>query len=183
MMHQVNFLPWRQRALKRKYQRWGYLFCLQLTVWTAILAFIYVQQTNLIKQNRGELTEVQQQLAKFQRAVNEIDQAILHHQHLIQQVRKKREFMEQNQRYLQLFRQLPQLLPEKSWLTAFSDNGGQLIFSARSQDYMDISDMLDNLTEEPQLINIQLQKMTTTEDQLKVFNIDANWLTGESNGK
>ncbi|MDX7998721.1 hypothetical protein FE394_05820 [Xenorhabdus sp. Reich] len=188
-MYQVNFLPWRQKALKRQCRKWGYLFCLQMTLWAVALVFIYTQQTNQIEQNHGQLTKFEHQLDQFQQSIRETDQVMLHHQQLTLHVRKKRAFMEQNQRYLQLFRQLPQLLPEKIWLTAFSDDSGQLVFSARSQNsqssqnYMDISDMLDSLTGDTSLINVQLKKMTTTEDQLKVFTIDADWLMGESGGK
>ncbi|OTA20607.1 type IV pilus biogenesis protein PilN [Xenorhabdus beddingii] len=183
MMYQVNFLPWRQKRLKRKCQIWGLSLCLQAIAWVTVLIFISIQQTSQIAQYRGQLTEIEHQLAQVQQAIKEIDQAVHHHNQLTQQLRKKQVFMEQNQRYLQLFRQLPHLLPEKSWLTAFSDDSGQLIFTAHSQNYAEISDLLDNLTDETALINVQLQKMTTTEDHLKAFTIDADWLTGGSREK
>ncbi|MBI6547807.1 PilN domain-containing protein [Xenorhabdus lircayensis] len=183
MMYQVNFLPWRQKRLKRKCQKWALLLCLQTTLWAAVLVFISTQQTSKIEQYRGQLTQVGRQFAQLQQSIRETDQAVQQQHQLTQQLRKKRIFMEQNQRYLQLFRQLPHLLPEKSWLTAFSDDSGQLVFTAHSQNYADVSDLLDNLTDDTSLINVQLKKMTTTEDYLKVFTIDADWLMGESSEK
>ncbi|OKP03687.1 PilN domain-containing protein [Xenorhabdus eapokensis] len=182
-MHQVNFLPWRQKRLKRQCQTWGVILCLQLILWATVLVFISTLQTNQIKQYRGQLAEIAHQLAQLQQTITATDQAVQQHQQLSQQLRKKRLFMEQNQRYLQLFRQLPHLLPENSWLTTFSDDSGQLIFTARSQNYTDISHLLDNLTDDTSLNNVQLRKMTTTEDHFKVFTIDANWLMGESDEK
>ncbi|MEQ1977319.1 PilN domain-containing protein [Xenorhabdus sp. SGI240] len=182
-MYQVNFLPWRQNRLKRQCQIWGVLLCLQLTLWTAVFVFISTLQTNQIRQYRGQLTEMTHSLAQLQQTISATDHAVQQHQQLSQRLRKKRIFMEHNQRYLQLFRQLPNVLPENSWLTAFSDDSGQLIFTARSQNYTDISNLLDNLTDDTSLINVQLRKMTTTEDHFKVFTIDANWLTGESDEK
>ncbi|CDG15785.1 PilN domain-containing protein [Xenorhabdus doucetiae] len=183
MMYQVNFLPWRQKKLKRRSRIWGALLCLQLILWATVLVFISTLQTNQIRQYRGQLTEITHQSAQLQQAIRTADQAVQQHHQLSQQLRKKRIFMEQNQRYLQLFRQLPHLLPENSWLTAFSDDSGQLIFTARSQDYTDISDLLDSLTDDTSLINVQLKKMITTEDHFKVFTIDANWLMGEPDEK
>ncbi|OTA15984.1 type IV pilus biogenesis protein PilN [Xenorhabdus vietnamensis] len=182
-MHQVNFLPWRQKKLKRQGQMWGALLCLQLVFWTTGLVIISTLQTNQIGQYRGQLTEITHQLAELQRSIKTTDQAVQHHHQLSQLLRKKRIFMEQNQQYLQLFRQLPHLLPENSWLTAFSDDSGQLIFTAHSQNYTDISDLLDNLTDDTSLINVQLKKMITTEDHFKDFTIDANWSAGEPNEK
>ncbi|PHM74026.1 PilN domain-containing protein [Xenorhabdus kozodoii] len=183
MMHQVNFLPWRQKRLKRQCQTWGALLCLQLILWATVLGCISTLQTNQIRQYRGQLTEMTHQLVQLQQTISATHQAVQQHQQLSQRLRKKRIFMEQNQRYLQLFRQLPHLLPENSWLTAFSDDSGQLIFTARSQSYTDISDLVDNLTDDTSLINVQLKKMTTTEDHFKVFTIDADWLVGESDEK
>ncbi|WP_340618141.1 PilN domain-containing protein [Xenorhabdus entomophaga] len=183
MIHQINFLPWRQKRLKRKCQAWGLLLCLQLSVWATVLVFISAQKTNQLEQYHGKLTEIRHQFAQLRQIIQETEQAVIHHNQLTQQLRKKQMFTEQNQRYLQLFRQLPHVLPEKSWLTAFSDDSGQLIFTAHSQNYTDISDLLDNLTDNTELINVQLKKMTTTEDHLKTVTIDADWLTGESNGK
>ncbi|CBJ88154.1 conserved hypothetical protein; putative exported protein [Xenorhabdus nematophila ATCC 19061] len=182
-MYQVNFLPWRQKRLKRRCQKWGLMLCLQIALWSAVLALISTQQTRQIAQHRDKLTEIKHQLALFQHTIRETDQAVQQHEQLTQLLRKKQVFMEQNQRYLQLFRQLPHLLPQKSWLTAFSDANGQLIFTAHSQDYAEISDLLDNLTEDQALINVQLKKMTTGDDQIKVFTIDADWLMGEAHEK
>ncbi|MDC9590274.1 PilN domain-containing protein [Xenorhabdus sp. XENO-10] len=182
-MYQVNFLPWRQKKLKRLCQVWGTLLCLQLALWAIVLVFISTLQTNQMRQYRGQLTEITHQLAELQQSIRTTDQAVQQHHQLSQLLRKKQIFMEQNQRYLQLFRQLPHLLPENSWLTAFSDDSGQLIFTAHSQNYTDIADLLDNLTDDTSLINIQLKKMTTTEDHFKAFTIDANWSVGESDEK
>ncbi|SFU82912.1 PilN domain-containing protein [Xenorhabdus koppenhoeferi] len=183
MMYQVNFLPWRQKKLKRQCQKWGLLLCLQLTLWAIVLLCISTQQTNQIEQYCRQLTEIKYQSTLLGQTIKETDHAVQQHDQLGQLLRKKQIFMEQNQRYLQLFRQLPHLLPENSWLTAFSDDNGQLIFTAHSQDYAEISDLLDNLTDDPALINVQLKKMTTTEDQIKVFTIDADWLIGEAREK
>ncbi|WP_340620012.1 PilN domain-containing protein [Xenorhabdus siamensis] len=184
MMYQVNFLPWRQAKLKRKYWKWGLFLGLQLILWGAFFIFISIQQQQEIEQYHEQFAQNSQQLEQVKQIISETEQVVHHHHQLTQQLRKKQIFMEQNQRYLQLFRQLPHLLPEKSWLTAFSDDTGQLVFAANSQSYEDVSNLLDNLTGNTSLINVQLKKMTTTsEDYLKVFTIDADWLMGDSNEK
>ncbi|WP_446470195.1 PilN domain-containing protein [Xenorhabdus stockiae] len=184
MMHQVNFLPWRQARLKRRCHKWGLFLGLQLFLWIAALVIISIEQKQQIGQYQNQFTENSYQLAQLKQTISETEQAVHQQQQLAQQLRKKKLFMEQNQRYLQLFRQLPHLLPEKSWLTTFSDDSGQLVFAANSQSYEDVSDLLDNLTGNISLINVQLKKMTTTpEDYLRVFTIDADWLLGNSNEK
>ncbi|WP_052708206.1 PilN domain-containing protein [Xenorhabdus poinarii] len=182
-MYQVNFLPWRQEKLKQRCQVWGALLGLQLALWATVLVFLSTQQTNQMEQYRRQLTEVTHQLAELQHTIAATDQAVQHHQQLSQQLRKKHLFMEQNQRYLQLFRQLPRVLPENSWLTALSDDSEQLMLTAHSHHYTDISDLLDNLAASTSLINVQLKKMTTTEDHFKAFTIDANWLAGGADEK
>ncbi|PHM57813.1 PilN domain-containing protein [Xenorhabdus hominickii] len=179
-MYQVNFLPWRQKKLRHKFHKWTLLLGLQTILWAATLVFISMQQITQIGQYRRQLTEFDHQFTQLQQSIRDTSQAVQHHHQLTEQLRKKQVVMEQNQRYLQLFRQLPRLLPEKSWLTAFSDDSGQLVFNARSQNYEDISDLLNNLTNGNSLIDVQLKKMTTTEDHLKAFTIDANWLMGGS---
>ncbi|QTL39936.1 PilN domain-containing protein [Xenorhabdus budapestensis] len=184
MMYQVNFLPWRQAKLKRQYRKWGLFLVLQLILWGAFFVFTSIQQQQKIEQYHDQFAQNSQQLEQLKQIISETEQAAHHHHQLTQQLRKKQIFMEQNQRYLQLFRQLPHLLPEKSWLTAFSDDTGQLVFAANSQSYEDVSNLLDNLTGNTSLINVQLKKMTTTsEDYLKVFTIDADWLIGDRNEK
>ncbi|CDH25557.1 PilN domain-containing protein [Xenorhabdus bovienii] len=183
MMYQVNFLPWRQARLKRLCRKWGLLFCLQLMLCVSVLTFISVQQKNKLAKYSNQLTEISHQLVQLQQNIKENEQAVQRHHQLTLQLRKKQTFMEQNQRYLQLFRQLPHLLPEKSWLTAFSDDTGQLVFAASSQNYDDVSDLLDNLTDNASLNNVQLKKMSTTEEHLKIFTIDANWLMGAPDEK
>ncbi|PHM44724.1 type IV pilus biogenesis protein PilN [Xenorhabdus mauleonii] len=183
MMHQINFLPWRQKRLKLRCQKWGALLCLQIILWALFLVLITMQQTNSIEQHREQFMHVKHQLAQLQRSIKETEQSVQQHHDLAQRLRKKQVFMAQNQRYLQLFRQLPHLLPAKSWLTAFNDDSGQLVFTAYSQNHTEISDFMDNLANDPTLINVQLKKMITAEDQIKVFTIDADWLAGGIRGK
>ncbi|PHM33178.1 PilN domain-containing protein [Xenorhabdus innexi] len=184
MMHQVNFLPWRQTRLRRQCHKWTLFLGLQLFLWVTVLAIISIQQKQQIAQYQNQFTENNHQLTQLKQTINETEQAVHQQQQLAQQLRKKQLLMDQNQRYLQLFRQLPHLLPEKSWLTTFSDDTGQLVFAANSQSYEDVSDLLDNLTGSQSLINVRLKKMTTTpEDYLRIFTIDADWLIGSSDEK
>ncbi|MDR0218937.1 MAG: PilN domain-containing protein [Enterobacteriaceae bacterium] len=180
MMHQVNFLPWRQIKLKRQGWIWGLLLGLQLILWSVFLLVSFGQQQQEMTQYHRQISQNNHQFEQLRQITNETEQAVHRHHQLTQQLRKKQIFMEQNQRYLQLFRQLPHLLPEKSWLTAFSDDSGQLVFAATSQHYEEVSDLLDNLTANASLSNVQLHKMTTTPvDYFKVFTIDADWLMGD----
>ncbi|MDX7987316.1 hypothetical protein FE392_08225 [Xenorhabdus sp. 12] len=182
-MHQVNFLPWRQKKLKLRYQKWGALLGLQILLWALFLVLLAMQQANKIEQYHQQFVHVKHQLAQLQQSIKKTEQAVQQHYDLAQRLRKKQVFMEQNQRYLQLFRQLPHLLPAKSWLAAFNDDSGQLIFTAYSQNHTEISDFMDNLANDPSLINVQLKKMVTIEDQVKVFTIDADWLAGGTRGQ
>ncbi|TDB60264.1 PilN domain-containing protein [Photorhabdus khanii] len=177
MMYQVNFLPWRQTRLKSRYRWWTILLLLQLALWLAVLIWMSFKQLETINQHQRQLQQLNQQQLHLQQQITQTEEAFNLHNKLAYKLKQQQTRLKQNQQHLRLFNELPELLPEGSWLTAFDDHAGQLKLVANSLDYSSMTSLLDNLENNGQLSEIQLKKMTTTEQQIRQFIIDANWQT------
>ncbi|NHB93367.1 PilN domain-containing protein [Photorhabdus cinerea] len=175
MMYQVNFLPWRQTRLKHRCRWWVVLLLLQLVLWLIVFIWISFKQQETINQHQRQLQQLNQQQLHLQQQITQTEEAFNLHNKLAYKLKQQQTRLKQNQQHLKLFNQLPDLLPEGSWLTAFDDHAGQLKLVANSLDYSSMTSLLDNLENNEQLSEIQLKKMTTTEQQIRQFTIDANW--------
>ncbi|PQQ24590.1 PilN domain-containing protein [Photorhabdus hindustanensis] len=183
MMYQVNFLPWRQTRLKHRYRWWAIFLLLQLMLWLTVLVWMLLKQQETINQHQRQLQQLSQQQLHLQQQITQTEEAINLHNKLTYKLKQQQTWLKQNQQHWQLFNELPELLPEGSWLTAFDDQEGQLKLVANSLDYSSMTSLLDNLENNRQLSEIQLKKMTTTEQQIRQFIIDANWQTEIVNDK
>ncbi|WP_337048011.1 PilN domain-containing protein [Serratia liquefaciens] len=174
-MYQVNLLPWRTRAQRRRATFWLRLLVLQLALAAAVLTGVLGllnrqqdQQHLALLTLVGQQTELTERFQQRQRAMARLAS-------LTAQVEQQGINRVHNRRYLQLLQQLSPLLPAALWLIALDTNAQNIRLRGLSRRYEAVTQFEQRLVALPLLQHGRLTEVVQRQDGLFSFTLTAQW--------
>jgi len=147
----VNLLPWRERLLAARLRHGAMALLIILLAGSVLLTVFYLQ---LAAENHRWRQQIEQRQAALAEADNLAQQlAEAQQQYQLLQTRQQRQQRQQqlNQHWQQFVEALPQLMPERLWLTRFTQAlSGVQIFGI-SQQLDDVDALRQQLLSQPLL--------------------------------
>jgi type IV pilus assembly protein PilN len=156
-MIKINLLPYRVSKKKETAQQ-------QLTILVAIivgavmlLAAIYIITAGKIKTTNSEIARSESELADLKKKIGEIDNL----KKLQAEVQKKLDILNQLRRgktgpAIRLAR-LSDIVPEKMWLTKYTENGNNVSISGLAYSEDLIAEFMKNIQSSNEFANVELQ--------------------------
>lgn len=172
-MYQVNFLPWRHQRITRR--KWQCLIILIMQSSCALLMMIYCyfQQQSQQQYLQTTKTQLEQQLMLNQQQIDTIKQQQAQLELWLSHQQRLDEDSQNNLRQLDILKQLSVITPTKSWLTHVVLTNKHLNITAYSYDFQDISQLINQIENNPLLHQTQLIKMGKTR-QVNYLHVSAN---------
>lgn len=178
-MYQVNLLPWRQQAQRRRARFWLRLLTLQLALALTIAALLLAgvrhrqqQQRSLLQQYTQQNEALQQQYRLIQAATEELtrlsERQAQHHRN-----------QAHNLQYARFLPQLAAALPASAWLLSLEVQAHRLRVRGLSQGYPALVQLTDRLTAQALLPGHQLEDVAQRADGLFSFTLTALWRRDE----
>lgn len=174
-MLQINFLPWRQQRAQLRRKK-----CLLLFSLLTFCLLIAIQQ--VAQQQHAKISRYQHRLtgleAEHQQQLTYIEMLNKHHadyEKLLARHQEIQNQIEQNRQSLSLFKQLPQLLPENSWLDKLSFQKRHIELNANSHSFNEIILLIDQLQQFDLLTDIQISQLNQTSSAINQLQVKATW--------
>ena len=176
-LYQVNFLPWRQRQIKKKIRAF-LLFC-SVICYSVITAcvFLFIFQHIEIEDLKNRKHNNQLQYEQIQQLTLQITDQQTQINRLMNQKRKIDNIMVNNQFLLGLLQNLSTITPPRSWLTNLQLMNNKIEIKANSYDFQDINSLGLQLKNHPGLSDIQLKKISRV-NQLNRLHLTAKYQGG-----
>ncbi|MCS3406251.1 MULTISPECIES: PilN domain-containing protein [Gammaproteobacteria] len=174
-MYQVNLLPWRERALRRRGMFWLRLLVLQLMVALIIPALMLGGLRYQQQQLRDTLQGRERQHDELAQRYRQTQAALAQWVRLTTQDALRRRNQTHNQRYPRLLRQLAEALPQPLWLVALEEQRQRVTLRGLSPHYPAIVELTRNLTAQGVLPGHRLAEVNQRQDGLLTFVLTAPW--------
>ncbi|MFI8417330.1 PilN domain-containing protein [Serratia sp. NPDC078593] len=178
-MHQVNFLPWREQAQRRRAAFWLRVLCGHLVLTLAILALAL----SGLRYQRHQLQEVLQRQAQHYgvlvRQQQQIQAAMTRIARMAARETQRQRNQKHNQRYVRLLQQLAAVLPEPLWLIALEEQAETLTLRGLSPHYPAVVQLTQRLTSQALLPGYRLSEVMQRKDDLLVFTLLVPWRRDE----
>lgn len=168
----VNFLPWRQRAIRRTAKRSGYFL---------LLSFLFVLSLFLIfsKSLSGKNEQLIQQISEWkeatQRAIRYVDR-LKHTQraveHLVYQGDKLKQRNEQAVHWQNFILDMGKIIPDTVSLTALEKTENGLLIVGKSLDIKALALFLRKLEQQPLFSKVLIKNIENTDDLTFHFSFD-----------
>ncbi|MEB6337302.1 PilN domain-containing protein [Serratia rhizosphaerae] len=174
-MYQVNLLPWRQQAQRRRARLWLRLLTLQLVLALTIAAVMLAgvrhrqqQQRSLLLQYTQRYEALQQQYRLIQTATGELAR-------LSARQAQHRRNQSHNLQYARFLPQLAAALPASVWLLSLETQAHTLRLRGLSQGYPALVQLTHRLTTQALLPDHRLTDVAQRSDGLFSFTLTAPW--------
>lgn len=173
-LYQVNFLPWRQRQIKKKMREF-LLFCFVVCCSVIIAcSFLFIFQSIKINDLKNRKHNSQLQYEQIQQLTLQITAQQTQINSLMNKKRQVDSIIENNQFLLRLLQNLSTITPPKSWLTNLQLMNNKIELKASSYDFQDINSLGVQLKRHPGLSDIQLKKISRV-NQLNRLHLTAKY--------
>jgi len=177
-MYQVNLLPWRIGAQRRRYAFWLRVFILQLVLVLAALMVVFGLLNQQQAQRHEALLTLIGQQAELTERYQQLQQAVARLARLTALAQQYDNNLAHNRRYLQLLQQLSTLLPDSLWLIALESNAQNITLRGLGRRYEAVLQFEQQLTALPLLQNYRLAEVVQRQDGLFSFTLMAQWGPG-----
>lgn len=174
-MHQVNFLPWRERQHKKAIRGFALLIILYGLIAFLVLAGMYFNATNQNQRLSEKLLIAQSVNGSLLKELNQIEQ--------LQQKIAERERYINNMMLMKhsmwdkhsLFLHIERTLSNVIWLKTIAIEQGKLVIDGQGARYQPIIDFYQKMGSTPFISNLQLGSVSATEADLYSFSLTADW--------
>jgi len=156
-MIKINLLPYRVSKKKETAQQQMIILAAIIAGALIALGAIYIITAGKIKTTKSEITKSENELADLKKKIGEIDNL----KKLQSQVQKKLDILNQLRREktgpaMRLAR-LSDIVPEKMWLTKYSESGTTVSISGFSYSEELIAEFMRNIQSSNEFTNVELQ--------------------------
>jgi len=175
LMYQVNLLPWRRLAQRRRCAFWLRIFVLQLVLMLAAMAVVFGLMSHQQTQRHEALSTLSRQQAALAERYQQLQQAMAHLARLTAQADQQEKNQAHNRRYLQLLQQFAVILPAPMWLTSLESNAQHITLRGLSRRYGAVVQFERQLAALPLLQSCRLADVVQRQDGLFSFTLMAQW--------
>lgn len=174
-MYQVNLLPWRRLAQRRRCAFWLRIFVLQLVLMLAAMAVVFGLMSHQQTQRHEALSTLSRQQAALAERYQQLQQAMARLARLTAQADQQEKNQAHNRRYLQLLQQFAVILPAPMWLTSLESNAQHITLRGLSRRYGAVVQFERQLAALPLLQRCRLADVAQRQDGLFSFTLMAQW--------
>lgn len=174
-MYQVNLLPWRMMAQRRRCAFRLRIFVLQLALMLVAMTIVFGLMSHQQTQLHGVLLTLSRQQTVLAERYQQTRQAMTRLTRLTAQADRQGKNQAHNRRYLQLLQQLSVILPAPLWLTALESNAQNITLRGFSRRYGAVIRFEQQLAALPLLQRCRLAEVIQRQDGLFSFTLMAQW--------
>lgn len=174
-MYQVNLLPWRRLAQRRRCAFWLRLFVLQLALMLAAMAAVFGLMSHQQTQRHEALMTLSRQQVGLAERYQQTRQAMARLVRLNELADRQEKNQAHNRRYLQLLQQFSAILPAPLWLTVLESDVQKITLRGLSRRYGAIIRFEQQLAALPLLQHCRLAEVVQRKDGLFSFTLMAQW--------
>ncbi|WP_437612660.1 PilN domain-containing protein [Erwinia sp. V71] len=176
----VNLLPWRERQRAARLRNDGIVLLAMMLTGGALLVVLYLQLAADNRHWRQQIEQRQRALTVADSLAQQLAEAQLQHQGLLERQQRQQRQQQLNQRWQQFVHSLPQLLPEYLWLTSFVQAPSGVQISGISQQLNDVDRLRQQLLTQPLLQQVSTGNIERLPDGGLQFSIRAALQEGNS---
>jgi len=156
-MIRINLLP--VKAAQRKEKLKGQLFVLALVliVVAALCGSAYMFQLNRLQEAQAQIDQKRFEISKLMKTIGEVNQFKKRQQELRAKLDVMDQLEEARSGPVHLLDELYKAMPEKLWLTSFSETGGQANIAGIGLNEETVARFMRNLDDSAYFSNVDLQ--------------------------
>ncbi len=147
----VNLLPWRERLLAARLRHGAMILLIIMLAGSVLLAVLYFQLAVENHRWRQQIEQGQAALAEADNLAQQLAEAQQQYQLLQTRQQRQQRQLQRNQHWQQFVEALPHLMPERLWLTRFSQAISGVQISGISQQLDDVDTLRQQLLGQPLL--------------------------------
>lgn len=174
-MYQVNLLPWRAQRLRQRGQRYLALLALVSCTLLLLTGLCLSRWQGIRLAEQAELALLAQRHAKASETYRQALQVQEQRERLRERYRIWQLLQLRNQRYLAVFRQLPQMIPDSVWLTSLREQSRALELRGVSRDHAASAAFINALAGSGEFGSVQLTESQLHQDRNYRFTLLAEW--------
>lgn len=156
-MIRINLLPVKAAQKKEKLKGQLFVLVLVLILTGALCGFAYMYQLNRIQAAQAEIDQKRFEISKLMKTIGEVNQFKKRQQELRAKLDVLEQLEEARSGPVHVLDELYKALPEKLWLTSFSESGGNARIEGVGLNEETVAMFMRNLDNSEYFSNVELQ--------------------------
>lgn len=169
----VNLLPWRERRLAARLRNSVMILLMIMLAGSVLLTVLYLQLAVENHRWRQQIEQRQAALAEADSLAQQLAEAQQQYQLLETRQQRQQRQLQLNQRWRQFVEALPQLMPERLWLTRFTQALSGVQIAGISQQLNDVDALRQQLLTQPLLQQVSTGNIERLPDGGLQFSLHA----------
>lgn len=175
----VNLLPWRERRLAARLRNSVMILLMIMLAGSVLLTVLYLQLAAENHRWRQQIEQRQAALAEADSLAQQLAEAQQQYQLLQTRQQRQQRQLQLNQRWRQFVEALPQLMPERLWLTRFTQALSGVQIAGISQQLNDVDALRQQLLTQPLLQQVSTGNIERLPDGGLQFSLHAALQEGQ----